>query len=172
MLAYKNSSLKALITDSSRPDGAFLTPSEFDLIYDGTTADSLGFYIETYVYRFIGTYFNCSADAAATCTTEQLANLQWRTGAVTLARPDHLKYSPWIADSPPSTCLTTNWREQYTRAKLYKCPEFVNYKSASQNLDSYIHIFDEGISMTDEWIASFVTQLILDKNGYNELQTM
>jgi len=55
---------------------------------------------------------------------------------------------------------------------MYKCPEFVHYKSDSQNLDSFIHIFDEGISMTDEWIASFITQLILDKNGYEELKSM
>lgn len=111
VLAYKNESAKALITNISRPDGAFITPAEYDLIYDPKTVGTLGEYIETNVYGFIGSYFNCSGDIAATCTTDQLANLQWRTGEVTLARPLHLKNSSWIADAPPSTCLTTNWIE-------------------------------------------------------------
>lgn len=69
-MAYKNASAKAIITNTSRPDGAFITPAEYDLIFDDNTVGSLGEYIETNVYRFIGTVFNCSADAAATCTTE------------------------------------------------------------------------------------------------------
>lgn len=95
------------IVNSSRPDGAYLTEAEYDQVFNTTKLGSLGQYIDEKVYGFIATYFNCSNPKE--CTTAELSNLQWRTGAVTLARPEHLKDSSWIADSEPTTCLTTNW---------------------------------------------------------------